>query len=1790
MLCTVAMMGTAVVLLPPPTAASPKQAAEAAPAVATIKATARATSAIAAGAIATFDVSLINLGPAGETGPTSGPGAGDAAAPVTFTVTGLPDGATFDAATSTSPISEWACTPAAGGGVCTLVAKGTTQPTPLLGGDSAGAELEVHVPASASITGPVVAHVTAHAADGATAPDLTQASVDLPVAALQAGQAGSLGITATTPPVVQVRRTSTGTITVRNLGPATIGGAGAPVQLTGLVPAAALQPYATGTGWKCKGLPLACQWAGDPIPVGGSLPPVTVGYTAPNTPTPADTPYEVTRTATAAVIAPGEIKPQGAATGTQLVEVSISPHPAPAVAVTARPVGSAGVEAPGQIKTEVAVTAASVDEKAQAIVVKASAPTGISFASVASSGPWRCASSAGAATCTRPGALAQGARSSFVLTWNVSAAAPAKGASVHVAASVAGEAAATLGDNQADVAYQITKAPVPTVSLRIWHYPASQPAIRQDGRLLRIATGTPTRFGIDAVNDGSATIPAGTDVKLSLQLPPGARTMTSTDLGAPAWRCRTAPTSSPKGTALVCTLRLLRAVTAGRALPRLRTYVTLPSNATVGVGHWYVRLSASQAGHPIPSLTTTTHKGVTVVRAPKLAAKPNLTMKLARAPRRTGRTGYLSVTFGNAGNAAAPSAFVLVSLPPGLRTTLPYPTGCARAPAGMAPVRAVCQIPAGLAPGKTTTRTLRITATSEAAPKGTARAEGRLGHGAPVEATTTVVALQPIDAKAHATPADVTSPAAGQPGAPVVLDGRTSVAVDATASWKQLRAPGDPAVTFKDVAAGSTRVDDLTARFATPVVTKTTKLHFLLTVTDGATSDATTVTVVVRPVPKLSTETDLGWGDPSQKDQATTSNSSADSYLWGWSTYPTVTRWNDVGYDSGPVFGSRIHFVAGADTPEAIWHGAEDQVPTVHSTQAFLVLCDTPHGDEGNSCDWPYPVGSLDRTITDPSARWAVRYQVIWTDSGGTDHTSWEDFPLMLRPGQWAWSWTIDVAPVPITDPGVSGSPSVGHLLTAHQGTWSLEFGFSYQWIRCTPGDAASCTDIPDATGATYEVQAADKGFELGVRVTADGLPVEEGGMGFTGTATAMVHPAVQDCATSCWTNDTPPTVSSTGAGGALVAGYPVTITDVGTWTWLDPANPPQDTTTTQGWRTCSATTPSDCTTTTGATYTPQVPGTTVTATVTRSSVNPATGTRVATVAEVPLGAVGAPAAPPALLGDPADQPAIQGDPTVGSTLTAFAGHWTYSLLRGGSDLDIAWYRCDTAPTPSCTDLHWSGPTYLVSAADQLATSHRLQVRVTAHGIDAAHDTTVASSPSGIVTATEKRLIAAPSFTAAGPFQVGTTLTRTPGTWSADPAASGPTVQWQRCTDIATPTCLNISGATSDTYTLATSDVGKWIRLREAYQSAGVPNPTYGHSDVAATQPVAPAQVALGVTLDPDSITLDLGASQTITAAATGGTAPYTYEWTHLGPSSVTSTSDGASITVTAPATGSGTATFTVTVTDDAGATASKTLTVDYHDLGAQVPPILCQLQTAVEVHGTTFALGTGMQLSIGGATASSGACGTGTTVDIANPHIELFGDITIAAQSVHIDTQGAHFTNVTLHVNDRALEGSNFSAASDLHITFAADDSQSSSIEVSGSVFADGIPFVQLPGGWRTREQVKFSVSGGSQSIELHAIAFPSANPLPTQHAGDPLPTPPEGAASVHLDGTFSYDQEHGAKLHLDAGTTNLIQVGNGAAINLTASFDRTPEEPVSFTASGSLSAPLELAPGARLAAADLE
>jgi hypothetical protein len=174
--------------------------------------------------------------------------------------------------------------------------------------------------------------------------------------------------------------------------------------------------------------------------------------------------------------------------------------------------------------------------------------------------------------------------------------------------------------------------------------------------------------------------------------------------------------------------------------------------------------------------------------------------------------------------------------------------------------------------------------------------------------------------------------------------------------------------------------------------------------------------------------------------------------------------------------------------------------------------------------------------------------------------------------------------------------------------------------------------------------------------------------------------------------------------------------------------------------------------------------------------------------------------------------PTISGTPEQGKTLTASTGSWS----NDPTSYAYQWQDCATAS--SCSNI--SGATSSTYTLQSTDVSKTIDVVVTA--TNAGGSTPATSAQTQTVTAPPPP---APVNTAAptisGTAQQGDTLTASNGSWSNNPTSYA--YQWQDCTTASS--CSNISGATSSTYTLQSTDVSKTIDVVVTATNAGGSTP-----------------------------------------------------------------------------------------------------------------------------------------------------------------------------------------------------------------------------------------------------------------------------------------------------------------------------------------------------------------------------
>ena len=453
-------------------------------------------------------------------------------------------------------------------------------------------------------------------------------------------------------------------------------------------------------------------------------------------------------------------------------------------------------------------------------------------------------------------------------------------------------------------------------------------------------------------------------------------------------------------------------------------------------------------------------------------------------------------------------------------------------------------------------------------------------------------------------------------------------------------------------------------------------------------------------------------------------------------------------------------------------------------------------------------------------------------------------------------------APVNTALPVVSGTAEEGETLSASTGTWTESpTSYAYQWEDCN-ASGASCSAISGATGSTRVVAASDVGHTLRVVVKA----TNAGGSGeavSAATATVVVGlPAAP-------TNTVLPVVSGAAEEGKTLSA------STGTWTGSPTSYAYQ-------WEDCN-TSGKSCSAIGGATGNTRVlaasdVGHTLKVVVKATNAGgsgEATSAATATVVAEP---------PPA----PTNTvlPVVSGTAEEGMTLTASTGTWT------GSPTSYAyqWEDCN-ASGASCSVISGATASTRVLATSDVGHTLRVVVKATNAGgsgeaVSAASATVVAGLP------------AAPTNTAlpsiSGTAEEGKTLSASTGTWTGSPTSYA--YQWEDC-NASGASCSNIAGATGNTRVLASSDVGRTLRvLVKATNTGGTGEATSAATaTVAADPPPAPTNTAL------PSVSGTAEEGQTLSASKgtwTESPTSYAYQWEDCNAS-------GASCSAISGATGS---------------------------------------------------------------------------------------------------------------------------------------------------------------------------------------------------------------------------------------------------------------------------------------------
>ena len=412
-------------------------------------------------------------------------------------------------------------------------------------------------------------------------------------------------------------------------------------------------------------------------------------------------------------------------------------------------------------------------------------------------------------------------------------------------------------------------------------------------------------------------------------------------------------------------------------------------------------------------------------------------------------------------------------------------------------------------------------------------------------------------------------------------------------------------------------------------------------------------------------------------------------------------------------------------------------------------------------------------------------------------------------------------APTNIVAPAITGSSTVGSVLTCTPGSWagSPAPAIAYQW---TLGGG----DIAGETGNTLTTGAPQVGLVIGCRVTATNI---------AGMATAVSNTVTVQPAPALPLNTAAPIITGNTATGSTLS------TTSGTWI----ANPAP--TYSIQWR-------RDGNPIVGATNPTYVTvladeGHAITTRITATNAHGSAGANSNVITPVAGGTAPFNTA----------APVISGSTTQGATLTTTTGSWTgdqpitytyqwrraTSNIAGATSSSYATQPADVGQAVTCRVTATNG------AGSLVATSNALTIVV------------APVAPVNTVL---------PTIT--GTASVGSTLTATNGTWTGTPTPTY-TREWRRNGN-------PIAGATGLTYVLANEDAGTTITVRvSATNSAGTVAATSAATATIAAPPAAPVNVTApfvsGLAAQGSTLTCSTG-------TWSGSPTPtYAYQWRRAG-------------------------------------------------------------------------------------------------------------------------------------------------------------------------------------------------------------------------------------------------------------------------------------------------------------------
>ena len=171
--------------------------------------------------------------------------------------------------------------------------------------------------------------------------------------------------------------------------------------------------------------------------------------------------------------------------------------------------------------------------------------------------------------------------------------------------------------------------------------------------------------------------------------------------------------------------------------------------------------------------------------------------------------------------------------------------------------------------------------------------------------------------------------------------------------------------------------------------------------------------------------------------------------------------------------------------------------------------------------------------------------------------------------------------------------------------------------------------------------------------------------------------------------------------------------------------------------------------------------------------------------------------------------PVISGDSTRGTTLTTTQGLWNVSVIVAS----YQWQRCNSTDISSCSSIPGAIATTYMTTSDDVGKYIRSTVTLPAAG---SYGTGTASSlPFGPVTSSPQQV---GSATVTGSLFENETVTVGTVSYIAYPAPTL-TYQWQRCPSTDVSTCAILTGESSSSHRVTSSDVGSYLRFTVTIQN-----------------------------------------------------------------------------------------------------------------------------------------------------------------------------------------------------------------------------------------------------------------------------------------------------------------------------------------------------------------------------------